>query len=124
MMTALLVASILTAQPATGAASASPRSERVPRTRPGVQVAAWLGAALLTVGVAVEFTGQAGLDPRAPVTAWADAAPLNIVGGFGLIGAGLGFITIAAVLTPWGAPPVALWLDGHGGGLVVRWALP
>lgn len=124
MMTALLIASILTAPPAAGTAPASPRP-LAPVTRPGVQVAAWLGAALLTLGVAVEFTGQAGLDPRAPVTAWADAAPLNIVGGFGLIGAGLGFITIAAVLTPWGAPPVALWLDGHGGGgLVVRWALP
>ncbi|MFZ5441411.1 MAG: hypothetical protein ACOZQL_15490 [Myxococcota bacterium] len=115
MVAALLIAAVLGAEP--------PRTP-APQTPAGVQVAAWLGATMITLGIAVEFTGQAGLDPRAPVTAWAEAAPLNIVGGFALIGAGLGFVTIAAVRTPWRAPPLALWLDGHGGGLVVRWALP
>lgn len=104
---------------------ATPDARPERQTPAGAQVAAWLGAGLVTLGVAVEFTGQAGLDPRAPVTAWADAAPLNVVGGLGLMGAGLGFIIIAVLTTPWAQPPpVALWLDGHGAGLTVRWQLP
>lgn len=84
------------------------------RTRPGVTVLAFVGAGLVATGLAFEITGRAGSDPRAPVFEWRANAQANIVGGLALIGAGLCFITVAALLTRWQLPAVSLSVTPDG----------
>ena len=87
------------------------------RTRPGVTVLAFVGAGLVAAGLGFEITGRAGSDPRAPVHEWRPHAQANIVGGLSLIGVGLCFITIAAVLTRW-RPSTISWSVTPGGARV------
>ena len=76
--------------------------------RPAVRALAFVGTGFLTVGLAFEITGRAGADPKAPVLAWSEHAQANTLGGIALMGAGLCLITIAALLTPWHFPTLAI----------------
>ena len=82
--------------------------------RPPVQVMAVIGTGFLAVGLMFEITGRAATDPRAPVLEWSKHAQADTIGGIALMSAGLCFITIAALLTPWRLPPVALWVTPGG----------
>jgi hypothetical protein len=75
---------------------------------------AFIGTGLLAVGLMFEITGRAGSDATAPVLEWSAHAQADTVGGIALMSAGLCFITIAALLTPWRPPPVALWISSRG----------
>ncbi len=77
-------------------------------TRPGVQAAALFGAGLLAAGLIFEIAGRAGSDPVAPVLELRPYAQANTIGGVALISGGLCFITIAALLTPWRLPSIAV----------------
>lgn len=94
-----------------------------PATRPAVQVLAWAGVGLISVGLGFELTGRAGADPRAPVLAWSERATSYSVGGIALLGAGLCLVTIAALLTPWHFPALALSVSPSGASVAVavRW---
>lgn len=92
-------------------------------TRTSVKVMAFVGTSLLGLGLAFEITGRAGADPRAPVLEWSSHAQANTIGGIALMGAGLCLITIAALLTPWHFPSLAVWAT-PGGAMVAlgaRW---
>lgn len=93
-------------------------------TRPAVQVLAFVGAGLLAAGLAFEINGQVGADPRAQVLEWQSQAQSHIVGGIALMGAGACLITIAALLTPWRAPAVSIWVSPSGATAAFRVALP
>jgi hypothetical protein len=84
-------------------------------TRPAVQALAFVGVAFLGVGLGFEITGRAGADPRAPVLEWSAHAQADTVGGIALMGAGLCLVTIAAILTPWHFPSLAVWVTPGGG---------
>lgn len=92
-------------------------------TRPGVQALAWVGVGLIGVGLGFELTGRAGADARAPVPEWREHAAQYSVGGIALMGAGLCVVTIAALLTPWHFPSLALGISPGGASVavVVRW---
>lgn len=90
-----------------------------PRSRPGVMVLAFVGAGMVTTGLAFEITGRAGSDPRAPVLELRANAQANLVGGLSLMGAGLCLITIAAALTRWRLPAVSLWVTPDGARVAV-----
>ena len=90
--------------------------------RPSAQVMAYIGTGLLAVGLMFEITGRAGADAKAPVLEWREHAQADTIGGIALMSAGLCFITIAALLTPWRLPPVGLGLTT--GGVMVVITLP
>ncbi len=92
-------------------------------TRPAVHVLAWTGVGLIGVGVGFGITGLAGSNARAPVLEWREDAARYSVGGIALIGAGLCLVTIAALLTPWHFPALALFISPGGASVAVavRW---
>lgn len=92
--------------------------------RPAAQVLAFVGTGFLAVGLAFEITGRAGADPRAPVLEWSAHAQADTIGGIALMGAGLCLVTIAALLTPWHLPPLALWATPGGVMVAVGAPLP
>lgn len=98
-----------------------PQVDRPARTP--VKVLAFVGTGFLTLGLAFEITGRAGADPRAPVLEWSAHAQANTVGGLALMGGGLCLLSIAALLTPWHFPSLAVWATPGGAmvGLGARW---
>lgn len=92
--------------------------------RPAVVVMAVVGTGMLTVGLMFEITGRAGSDPIAPVPEWGAHAQANTLGGFALMGAGLCLVTIAALLTPWRLPPLAVWPTAGGAMVGIGARLP
>ena len=89
-------------------------TEPVPVDRPArleVKVAAFSGAGLLTLGVVFELVGRTQHSPH------------DTIGAVGLISAGLSLITVAALLTPWRIPNVALVLT-PGGGVMLAFGGP
>ncbi len=92
-----------------------------PPARPAVKVMAFLGAGLMTVGLGFEITGRAATDPRAPVLEWSSHAQSDTIGGIALIGAGLCLVTIAALLTRWHFPSLALRADRKSALFAMSW---
>lgn len=92
--------------------------------RPAAQVMAFLGTGFLAAGLAFEITGRAGSDPRAPVLEWSAHAQSDTVGGIALMGAGLCLITIAALLTRWHFPSLAVWATPGGAMVAIGAPLP
>jgi energy-converting hydrogenase Eha subunit A len=70
-----------------------------------VKVAAFSGAGLLTLGVVFEIIGRT------------QGSAHDTIGAVGLISAGLSLITVAALLTPWRIPNVAI-VPTPGGGVM------
>lgn len=92
-----------------------------PPARPAVKVLAFIGAGLMGVGLGFEITGRAATDPRAPVLEWRSHAQSNTIGGIALIGTGLCLVTIAALLTRWHFPSLALRAGPRGALITVSW---
>lgn len=92
-------------------------------SRPAIKVLAFTGAGLISVGLALELTGRAGSDPRAPVPEWSQNASFFSVGGIAMAGAGLCLVTIAALLTPWHLPSLAFSWSANSAAVAVavRW---
>lgn len=103
-------------------ATEPPAIERL--TPVSVRAMAFTGAGLVTLGVAFEINGLAGIDSRALVPEWREQATFNLAGGAGLIGAGLCLIAIAALLTPRDIPPVIVWVTSGGAAVSLRFPLP
>lgn len=105
----------------TAAAELNPQPE-VP-TPPAVKVLAFVGAGMIGAGLGLELTGRAGSDPRAPVPEWSQDAAFFSVGGIAMTGAGLCLVAIAALLTPWQSPSLAISWSAHGVSVAVavRW---
>ena len=77
-----------------------------------VKVLAFVGAGFVAAGIGFEIASSA--NPAGPTSV---EAQRQQVGGIALISSGLSLLIIAALLTPWTGPKLALWANGHGGGL-------